>query len=189
METIISGPIMQYDFTEKNFLILPEWRIRRRQYITRLIAAGILLGVLLWGIGMMLQMGSIENAVIDFVTNAALIIGVYIIWYTLNSKRIRDIGKNPKVVQMITMILIGVSVINSLYHLTGMQGWISWYVQPLDALFGAELPWHQTIVGYVMYAYGIVAVWLFLYLFLIPGKTGDNEFGKDPMGTKLGFFG
>ena len=74
---------------------------------------------------MMLQMGSIENAVIDFVTNAALIIGVYIIWYTLNSKRIRDIGKNPKVVQMITMILIGVSVINSLYHLAGMQGWIS----------------------------------------------------------------
>ncbi len=52
-----------------------------------------------------------------------------------------------------------------------------------------NLQWHQMLMEYSMYPYGIVVLLLFLYLFLMPGKTGDNEFGKDPMRTKLGFFG
>jgi hypothetical protein len=52
-----------------------------------------------------------------------------------------------------------------------------------------NLPWHQMLMEYSMYPYGVIALLLFLYLFLIPGVAGDNELGKDPVNTKLGFFG
>jgi hypothetical protein len=55
-----------------------------------------LLGLALWVIGT-------NNPVISFAGNIAFFLGGFFMWYILNTKRIRDIGKDPKIVQKITI--------------------------------------------------------------------------------------
>ena len=199
METISDSAIVKYDFSEKYFQILPEGRIRRRQYIGRMVWGGILFALL---IGLAFWIISTNNPVIVFAGNTAFFVGGFIMWYVLNTKRIRDIGKDPKVVQKITIWLIIWNVIFSMYQFLWDQGWLPWYVSQFQKMLmnmgntidpanasTLDFPWHQILMEYSVYPYGIVVLLVFLYLFLVPGKTGDNEFGKDPINTKLGFFG
>jgi hypothetical protein len=53
-------------------------------------------------------------------------------WYIHNTKRIRDIGKDPKIVQRVTIGLMIWSFLYSVYEYIGEQGWISGYVSSLD---------------------------------------------------------
>ena len=193
----------QYSFSELYLQVLPEWRIRRRQYIGRMVGWGILLVIIFFALIMFLGKIAMMTSPAAWVVNIIFLIMSFVMWYALNTKRMRDIGKDPRLVQRITISLFVWNILYSIYISLWENGFISGYVGSMQQALAEftrvlsdvnwpsilEFPWHQNIMEYSMYPYGIILLVLFLYLFLIPGKTGDNEFGKDPMGTKLGFFG
>ena len=93
--------------------------------------------------------------------------------YTLGTKRINDIGNNVEMTKKIFYGILGL--------------WASVYlISQIGSIFNIEilfklLPFVTPIL--------IINVILSLYMLCMPGKSGDNELGKDPMNTKLGFFG
>ena len=167
---------ISYSFSESFFQILPEGRIRRRQYIGRMFGGSFILGAALVGLAAILG----HNILINLLSDLIITLGGYGLWYTLNSKRIRDIGKNPKIVQQITIALITIGVVHAVYVFFGEAGFISGYVTSLIQMIGSislalgdksvfVFSWHQMLVQYTYYGTGIISIILFLYLFLVPG--------------------
>lgn len=64
-----------------------------------------------------------SEALISMASILFMIAG-WLMWYVLNTKRARDIGKDPKVIQKITIGLMVWSFIIQLYDFMGESGWI-----------------------------------------------------------------
>lgn len=201
METITTSDghqMIKYDFSEKFFQIEPEWRIRRYQYIARMLGGGVWLSIIFVFASQLIW----SNAIVGIGINILFVLWVSLIWLVLNIKRIRDIGKDPKNIRNITLGLISWRLIAIIYSTIWEAWWLPWYVwyfqvslHEMARKLSPEtstplmLPWHQTAMEYIGYWFGLIAFILFLYLLFIPGNKWDNQNGKDPMNTKVSFLG
>lgn len=190
--------MIKYDFSEKFFQIEPEWRIRRYQYIARMLGGGVWLSIIFVFASQLIW----SNAIVGIGINILFVLWVSLIWLVLNIKRIRDIGKDPKNIRNITLGLISWRLIAIIYSTIWEAWWLPWYVwyfqvslHEMARKLSPEtstplmLPWHQTAMEYIGYWFGLIAFILFLYLLFIPGNKWDNQNGKDPMNTKVSFLG
>lgn len=198
METVTETKVT-YDFPAKYFQIQPEGRIRRYQYLARIIGGGILLWFMVFASFYMLGGIGTSSTLKQGIFLLAVGAGLYMT-YILNMKRARDIGNNMEVIKKLLVILaLGGALIVAYGRLGEMgmiPGYVSVVVQKLDQLsliFGEELqhplPWHQVAMDYLNKIFGLLSFGTFLYLLFVPGKRGDNEYGKDPINTHVSFFG
>jgi uncharacterized membrane protein YhaH (DUF805 family) len=181
METITAQDgktMLCYGFAEKYFDIAPEGRIRRRQYFGRGLGGAILVGCLFLlasvaTIPLMFLVGGITASLITLFL--ALLQSGTSLWmsYALGTKRIHDIGSHVGATKKI------------FYSTLGLWGVLTIGSQ-VTTIFSSDV---LLQFSFLLTPLLLINVVLALYMLLMPGKTGDNEFGKDPMGTKLGFFG
>ncbi len=84
-------------------------------------------------------------------------------------KRAHDRGWSGKKFMIVFLVL---------YSLT--------FLQNLLGLFGVVLP---DIYGTIVSIVSIATLVCFIILLFVPGKAGNNEYGKDPINTRMRFLG
>ena len=170
-----------YSLEEKFLKIMPEGRIRRYQYFARSFALGIPLYIfimfIIWGfVGeffwfVWMLYGS-------FISSFLFTASIYFPVRILIEKRCRDIGRNGKTEVWVFTV---VTIIQLLY-----AGIISLYVIFNIDLMSNMLMWILDLV----YPYLSSVNWVVTLVCLLqPGKKWDNDWGKDPINTKVSFIG
>lgn len=176
-----------YSFNEKYFQIEPEWRINRYQFFVRYFIPMnvlILLIILIPQITIItwLKIFQIDWLLtllyIGFILNITLqiifIVILYKIGIPVSIKRIRDFGFEWK--KMI--LIIKTQIIANIFIIIMLISTISQINIPL-----MEYTWKicQTIS---LFSYIATLILLFR-----PGNKWDNQYGKDPINTKVWFLG
>lgn len=182
MENIITKK--EYSFKEKFFSFKEEKRIRRWQFFVRLLAIGLLIGIV-WEIWEKI-LYSIFNrdsvifaSILKNILWQILLIFYIISWFYLASKRNNDIGKKvTNLIKFPVLFLIISSIINNIVTYLILFSNISIEI-------GSVLTIFQIIVILSNILIGVVTIVLIFY----PGKKWDNEFWEDPINTKVGFLG
>lgn len=197
-----ANTLTTYSFKEKYFQVLPEGRIRRYQYFIRVVIITLLIYATAFIAGVISYfLGNIWNILIIITSIIIPIVQMYSM-RSLNIKRVRDIESRiftPKCIKNITTTLYSVAMFFWIYYILWEQGIINDYVRtslwqpnpiflnPFDTTI--SYPWHQQLMNIVNIVSFALLTILFLYLLFVPWKSWDNEYGKDPIKTKITFLG
>lgn len=183
MENTTNPPQLEkvsYSLHDKFITVLPEWRIRRYQYFARSLTIGVVLYLIIFSLFGMLW-GNIFGFKWLFygtiISSFLFQIFQYFPIKTLIRKRCRDIGRNGN-------LEVGV-------YTTSIIVWlVNYLLLILLFFFGIEvssfLSGILTLISWPLY---MVAGFVWLVCLLQPGKKWDNEFGSDPINTKVTFLG
>lgn len=172
---------ISYSLKEKYLQVLPEGRIRRYQYFARslvfVLPLYVVMFFLIWGFikGIF---GFTWILYGSFISSFLFTAWIYFPIKVLIQKRCRDIGRNGKTEVWVFTIA---TILQLLY-----TGIIALYVIfSIDLMSGVAMG----ILGLV-YPYLNMINWVVnLVCLLQPGKKWDNEWGKDPVSTKVSFLG
>lgn len=171
-----------YSLKEKFFLIEPEGRIRRYQFLARIMAPWFILLLLffilvpLFSPQIILLGLSFPQVFLTFtmLLGVAFSYIIYKITYALYTKRCHDFGNDGKLIQKVVLGVFWFQILSALVSILAIYG--------VD-LLPVELM--RTIGNFINGISGIT----YLILLFKKGGTGENQYGKDPINTKIGFFG
>ncbi len=155
---------------------MPEERIQRWQYIGRSV------GVMVIGLLLLLSDLFTTSLLFSVWGVVAILIAVFLFslkigilfWmsYILWIKRIHDIGKHVQITKKV------------FYTIFGLLG-VVYVALQMNIFLHLEIISRWSFLLPILFYINVAFI---LYMTLIPGKTGDNEFGKDPINTKIDFF-
>ncbi len=176
-----------YSLKERFWKIDPEKRIRRWQYFARIFAPWFTLVMLF--VLMSLIMGMLSPLLLlskAYMLSAAIFgIGLTIFLYKIGlilvTKRCHDFWNDGKIARFILHFNFVLSMVVSVTGLIVLLGF-SKIVDILPSII-------YTILNSLSNIGGIASLIMVLILLFRPGNPGDNQYGVNPIGTKIGFFG
>jgi uncharacterized membrane protein YhaH (DUF805 family) len=172
---------VNYSLKEKFLQVSPEQRIRRWQYFIRVFVPTWIFVV--WSAGIFAIINillppkniALSGIIFGFCISIWYIILFYKTLLVLVTKRCHDFWSDGKIARGLLHAGIVLGVINSVI-----------------ALFGfAQVP--DLILKTLAFIYTVVhGIWSILFVWILPfrrGNSGDNQYGKDPIHTKVSFLG
>lgn len=202
---------VQYTFKEKFFQIEPEGRVRRYQYLVRSLVPGFLLFLCMIPLGILgaIWIGLLGVKIMAIVS-FLLYWYVYYIFYqialTNATKRCHDFwndGKNAKLIVQLSFAtgILGIAFLmfQTLWILPGIDYssiialGSSWGdaagLDNVKSMMETAQPSYLRIFSILQQVIGVISFIMWIFLSFRPGVKGDNQYGKDPINTKVAFLG
>lgn len=178
-----------YSFKVKYFQVEPEMRIRRYQYFLRMLVMTLCMLLvsftIIWPLSGFVLLSSGNTFMLASLLLAILFVELlssfvyYKVWTNLATKRCHDFGNDAKIARS---IVLGVFISEAAVV---CMTTISMLVKAPDLI--AVVQKVAGGIGIIAMILGIVGYILAIILLLRPSNPGDNQYGKDPINTKVSF--